>query len=141
MTISNLLNKEELEFLVREQISKLEKTSQDLRAEVIERKQAEEAVRRSEEKYRTLFNSIDEGFLIIEMIFDEDGKPADYWILEANRPQEKITGLRDIEGKRAHEVFYNTGNHWIKRFGRVALTGDPVRFEEKDENANRWLEV
>ena len=139
MTTSNLSIKEELEFLVREQIAELEKTNRDLSSEVLECRQTIEAVRKSEEKCHTLFT--DEGFLLIEMIFDENGNAVDYSIIEANRSQEKITGLRDIAGKRAREVIDNIEDNCIKKFGQVAVTGDSVRFEEKDEGAKRWFDV
>jgi len=49
-----------------------------LKAEIERLKKAENALRESEEKYRTIFNSMDEAFCIIEMIFDAEGKPVDW---------------------------------------------------------------
>jgi len=60
---------------------------------------SEEALRASEERYRTLFSSIDEGFCIIEMILDEHEKPVDYRFLEVNPTFEKQTGLVGATGK------------------------------------------
>ena len=58
-----------------------------------ERETMLEALRRSESQYRTLFDSIDEGFCVIEVLFDEGGKPVDYVFLEANPAFERQTGL------------------------------------------------
>src|ERR1035438_8127118 len=67
-------------------------------------RQGEEALRKSEVLYRSLFNSMDEGFCIIEMIFDPEGKPADYLFLEVNAAFEKQTGLHDAVGKRMRDL-------------------------------------
>ena len=61
--------------------------------DITERKRAEEVLRRSEDRYRTLFNSLIEGFSIIEMVFDAAGRPIDYRFLEVNPAFEQQTGL------------------------------------------------
>jgi len=105
------------------------------------RRQAEEAVRESEEKYRNLFNSIDEGFCIIEMLFDDGGKPRDYRFIESNPMFEKLTGLKNATGKTALELVPNLEKFWIETYGKVALTGESVRFENHSEPMNRWFDV
>ena len=72
--------------------------------DITDRKQAEESLRESEMHYRTLFNSIDEGFCIVEVIFDESEKPIDYRFLEVSPSFEKQTGLADAQGKRMREL-------------------------------------
>ncbi|MEQ9551513.1 MAG: PAS domain S-box protein [Coleofasciculus sp. G3-WIS-01] len=61
--------------------------------DISDRKLAEETLRRSEERYRTVFESIDEGFCVIKMLFDENGRPVDYRFLGVNPMFEKQTGL------------------------------------------------
>jgi PAS domain S-box-containing protein len=110
-------------------------------ADITGRKQAEEELRRSEERYRTLFESIDEGFCIVEMIFDAAGRPADYRFLEVNPAFEKHTGLVGAEGMRISELAPGHEEHWFETYGRVAATGEPVRFENEARILNRWFDV
>ncbi|WP_413161561.1 PAS domain S-box protein [Capilliphycus salinus ALCB114379] len=110
-------------------------------ADLIERKQAEDQLRASEEKYRTLFNSIDEGFCIIEMLFDDNSKPIDYRFLEINPSFEQQTGLVNAEGKRMRQLAPKHEEHWFEIYGRVALTGESTRFENRAEQLGRWFDV
>ncbi|MDY9925835.1 PAS domain S-box protein [Methanosarcina sp.] len=99
--------------------------------DVTERKQAEELLRQSEERYRTLFNSIDEGFCIIEMIFDASGKPIDYRFLETNPAFERQTGLHEAIGKTMLELVPDHEKHWFEIYGTIALNGEPRHFISK----------
>jgi signal transduction histidine kinase/CheY-like chemotaxis protein len=99
-------------------------------------------LRASETKYRTLFTSIDEGFCVIEMLFDRDGGPVDYRFLETNPGFEKQTGLHGAAGKRIRELAPNHEGHWFQRFGQVALTGESVRFVNIARDlGGRWFDV
>jgi len=107
---------------------------------VTERKRAEEALRESEEKYRTLFESMDEGFCIIEVLFEQD-EPVDYRFLEVNPAFERQTGLTDATGKRMRELAPQHEARWFDLYGEVALTGEPRRFEQPAEQLDRWYDV
>ncbi len=106
-------------------------------------KQADERLRESEFKYRSLFTEISEGFALHEMIFDSDGKPVDYSFLDINPAFEKITGLAaaDVIGKRVRQVLPQTEASWIEIYGKVATTGQPVSFENYASAFDRYYQV
>lgn len=93
------------------------------------------------ELWELLFNSIDEGFCIIEMIFDEQKKPVDYRFLLINASFERQTGLMNAVGKRMREFAPNHEEHWFTIYGNIALTGESVRFENRAEQLHRWYDV
>ena len=95
----------------------------------------------AEAKYRQLFDTLIEGFCTIEMIFDAQGKPVDYRFLEVNPAFEKQTGLPNAQGKLMRELAPNIEPHWFEIFGKVATTGEPVRFENEAKPLGRTYEV
>ncbi len=109
--------------------------------DITERKQMGEELRESEEQYRTLFNSIDEGFCVCEMLFDDDGEPHDYRFLEVNPTFAQQTGLEQATGKTVRQLVPNLEAHWFEIYGRVALTGEPVRFVNSSDALGRWFDV
>lgn len=110
--------------------------------DITARLQAEEALIRSEAHYKTLFESIDEGFCIIEMLFDKKGKPTDYRFLETNPAFERQTGLQDAVGRRMRGLEPSHEDHWFEIYGRIALTGKPERFTNEAKHLNkRWYDV
>jgi PAS domain S-box-containing protein len=106
-------------------------------AQVLAKRKIEE----SEAKYRTLFESMDQGFCILEMIYDDRNQPVDYRFLEANPVFEKQTGLKEAIGKTAKELVPDLETHWIERYSRIALTGEAIRFTEGSEAMGRWFDV
>ena len=108
--------------------------------DVTDRRRAEEALRDSEVKYRTLFDSIDEGFCVIEMIYDEAGEPVDWLYLEANPTFERQSGLV-APGKTASELVGEVEPFWFETYARVAETGEPERIEDRVESLDRWYSI
>jgi two-component system CheB/CheR fusion protein len=109
--------------------------------DITERRSAEEELRQSDEKYRALFESIGEGFCIIEVIFDERDNPVDYRFLEMNPSFERQTGLTNAHCKTMRELALDHEEHLLGTYGRVARTGQPERFESHAAQLHRWYDV
>lgn len=109
--------------------------------EASELSQVVEALRKSEQKYRTLFESMDEAYCIIKVLFDENENPVDFKYLEVNPSFEEHTGLKDIEGKRISEEVPELEDTWFETYAKVALTGESMRFERYSEEMQRWFDV
>ena len=114
--------------------------------DITEHKKAEEALRKSEEEYRSLFSNMIDGFAYCRMIFDEAGKPVDFVYLQINDAFERITGLKrdEIVGKKVSAAIPGIKEANPKLFeiyGRVALTGKEERFEIFFKPLEMWLSV
>ncbi len=103
----------------------------ELQKELIERTRTDNALRLSEEKYRTLHSSLNEGLCLHELVLDGDGKPADYRILDINPAFEKLTGFKrkEISGQLASQVYKTDEPPYLETFASVAQTGQPLVFE------------
>jgi PAS domain S-box-containing protein len=119
----------------------IEKAAQ--RAILTERKKAEEVLQLSEERYRKLFNSMDEGFVLCSVILNENQVPFDYRFVEVNDAFEKETGLKraDVLGNTIGQVFFDVVPSLIEILGNVAVRGTSVRFESCNHNTRRHYEA
>jgi len=104
---------------------------------------AEEALRQNEERFRTLFTSMSEGFALHEIICAADGTPCDYRFLELNPAFERLTGLQraNVVGHTCREVMGEETRQWVDIYGKVALTGETVRFENYSPALERYFEI
>jgi PAS domain S-box-containing protein len=100
----------------------------------------ETALRESEARYRSLFETIDAGFCIIELKFEGD-RPVDYRFIEVNPAFERQAGLADAERRWVSELAPDLEAYWFEIYGRVARTGEAVRFENRAAPLGRWFDV
>jgi PAS domain S-box-containing protein len=106
-----------------------------------ELRKSELKLHESELRYQSLFESIDEGFYVIEMLFDRNQKPVDYRFVEVNPAFEKQAGMHGATGRRMLEFVASIEPHWLENYGRVALTGEPIRFAAEYKSLHRWFDV
>ena len=101
------------------------------------------AEHKANRKYESLFNEMVDGFALHEIICDKNGKPVDYRYLSANPAFERMTGLKaeNILGRTVLEILPETETYWIETYGHVALTGDPVKFENYTISLDKYFEV
>ncbi len=105
-----------------------------------DRAKAELALRESEKLYQSLFESIDEAFCIVEMIFDEKDTPVDCIFLEINGVFEAHTGIAEPVGRRMREIVPESEGFWFEICGRVARTGEPARFQNQARVLGRYYD-
>lgn len=102
----------------------------------------EAARRRSEERYRELLETIEDGFCVVALLFDADGHAHDYRFLEANPAFERQTGLHDVVGRTLRGIAPDIEPHWFEIYGDVARSGRPVRFvQHAPALEGRWFDV
>ena len=111
--------------------------------DVTVRRETEAALRQSEGRYRSLFNSMTEGFALHEIVCDDHGVACDYRFLDVNPAFERQTGLtrQGVVGRLMSEVLPTDDPYWVKTYGAVALTGEPVRFDHYSPALGRHYEV
>jgi PAS domain S-box-containing protein len=99
--------------------------------DITKRKQAEEALRESEAKYHSLYDTMKEGVALHEVVYDESGEAKDYIILDANPSYEKILGLKKEKALRSRaSELYGTGQPpYIEIYAKVAASREPTSFE------------
>lgn len=102
----------------------------------------EKQLRVSEERYRKLFDAIDQGFCIVEVDLDSPDGRIDYRVVEANPAFYLKTGFPEsILGQWLRKAAPGLEEHWFETYGSVARTGEPIRFEDHSSFLGRWFEV
>ena len=112
--------------------------------DITAQKKAEIALRESENRYRSLFENMLEGFAYCRMIFDRDNLPVDWIYLDVNSAFDKLTGLENIVGKKVTDSIpgiKESDPELFEIYGRVALTGAPEIFEINLKSLNIWFNV
>lgn len=117
----------------------LYRSKEELRAR--ERRDFEQRLEAKEERYRALFESIDEGFCIVHLIRDGAGHVLDYRFEEANEAFSMHTGLDKAVGKTMCELVPGHDPHWFEVYDQVARSGEAARFVQEAKAMHRWFDV
>ncbi len=101
------------------------------------------AERKANQAYQQLFNEMVDAFALHEIICDDNGKPVNYRFLKVNPAFERMTGIKsaDINGKTVMELLPDIEKHWIDNYGKVALTGESIRFEDYNISSDKHFMV
>jgi PAS domain S-box-containing protein len=99
------------------------------------------ALRESEMRFRTLFDTMDEGFCVIEFLDGPHGPLSDYVHVQANPAYERHAGIADVVGRQVREMVPDEADGWVDLYRRVLVTGEPIRFERELEATGRHLEL
>jgi PAS domain S-box-containing protein len=104
---------------------------------------ARQKIIESEKRYKSLVTEMSQGLALHEIILDKEGKAVDYRFIDTNPAFEKLTGLKrkNIIGKTVLEVLPNTEEYWIKEYGKVALTGKSIHYENYSRELGHYYEV
>ena len=106
-----------------------------------EQRAAADRLGESEARYRRLFQAIDAGFCIVEMVYDAAGRPVDYVFVEVNPAFERQAGFTPRAGQSMREIAPEHEQHWFEAYGEVARTGEPAFLENGSAQLGRWWEV
>ncbi len=106
-------------------------------------KKHEQALLEKEHYLRSIFEQMISGFAIGEIVYDESHRPIDYRYVQVNPAFERITGLprTHVQGKTATQLFPNVSRQWIDRYVKIAITGNPMNFEDYRKDLDRTFEV
>jgi signal transduction histidine kinase len=106
-----------------------------------ERRDFEQRLEAKEERYRALFESIDEGFCVMKLLRDADGEVRDFRYEEANQAFCMHTGLQDPVGRTMLELVPGYEGRRFRIYDRVARTGEATRFVQEEKSMNRWFDI
>ena len=109
--------------------------------DITERKIIEEQLRKSEKQYRSLFEMMDEGYCVVDLIHDANGKPVDFRFLEINPAFVKQTGLHQALGKTMRQLVPDFEDFWFEIYDEVIRTGESRRFENHTAAMDRFYDV
>jgi signal transduction histidine kinase len=120
---------------LRQQIDALERRNSELEAQLALGQNLDDGL------YRFLFDTMDEGFCIIEFCDGPHGPLSDYVHIMANAAYAKHAGIANVVGQKLRELVPEEADHWVERYGEVLRSGQPLHFEQELIATGRVLSV
>ncbi|MGA2112546.1 MAG: PAS domain S-box protein [Anaerolineales bacterium] len=111
--------------------------------DITERMRIGHALQESEARYHSLFENMLAGFVHCQILYQR-GQPQDFLCLAVNPAFEKLTGLKNVVGKKVTEVIpgiRESDPALFETCDRVALTGRPEQFEMYLESLRIWFSI
>ena len=112
-------------------------------ANAVERYRGQKQLVEARDSYRTLFDEMNEGGALHELITNEAGEPIDYELLDVNRAFESILGIpkESAKGKRATDLYETEDPPYLERYASVAQTGDSIEFETYYPGLEKYFHI
>ena len=111
--------------------------------DIADRKVAEEALDKSELRYKSLFENMLEGYAYCQLSY-RNGQPEDYTYLEINGAFQRLTGLKNVTGRKVSEVIpgvHESNPKQLAICSRVAASGQPEQLEAYVESLDIWFSI
>ncbi|MEG6587060.1 putative bifunctional diguanylate cyclase/phosphodiesterase [Dendrosporobacter sp. 1207_IL3150] len=123
--------------------AELAASKEQLKNQVAELSDSSTALLKNQKEYRALFDQMINAFALHKIICDDNGIPIDYLFLDINPAFERATGLKGerVIGKSIREIFPNIQNSWIEKYGKVALTGEPITFTDYFAETQKYYHI
>jgi signal transduction histidine kinase len=109
--------------------------------DITARKHAEAALRAGDKKYRDLFEKVDEGFCVLEVLYDDSDRAIDCRIVEVNPAFERHTGITGACGKTMRGLLVSQSDCWFEAYGAIARSDQTVRLTEYSHSLGRWFDI
>jgi len=112
-------------------------------SDITGKKKTKAALDESDKQYNLLFDSMNEMVAIIELIYDKDGQPIDYYIREINPSFAKFLGKTrgQLLNKRITSIIYTIEDYWLKSFASVEKTGETISFQNYGAEYDKYYNV
>lgn len=90
-------------------------------------------------RYQSLFDSIDEGLCVIDVLYDAAGKAVDYRFVDVNYALEEIMGYENAKGKLRSDLNPDGEDYWLELYSKVVKEGNPIRYT--NQSHDRWFSI
>lgn len=140
--LNNEAEKQKIEQQVRSQYLELLKSNQAVSDAYKRLNESSGIINSLETRYSQMFNEMNEGYALHEIIVDNEGKPCDYRFLDANKAFFSMTNFNaSALGKTVKEIMPEVEQYWIENYGKIALQGVSMHFENYSKPLNKWFSV